>query len=157
MQVLKMLDLDDMTEEQAEQELARLRNLRMQKQQYPAFPSARITVPADCFEAAMEVVEGLPQVFTNGRSILVPESERGAIEWLRTQFGGTIEWGCCEEYAYANRARAAGVSPLLVSLGQMVTDVTGKSIEEMIRAALDAPEHTQREWAELYRADMLSH
>lgn len=145
------MDIDAMSEEELLLELERMRDARP----FPAYPSAIVTVHPAHYEAATEVVRGLPRVFLNGATIMIPETEVAAIEWLRAQFGAKVEYGAAKDYEFANKAAAAGVRGRLVRLGTVLTDLTGKSIDDMVKAALDDPDGTYREWAELYHACMI--
>lgn len=129
----------------------------MATRQYPAYPSARATVDSQRYVAAAEALEGVPQVFLNGTHILLPESQTAAIDLLRSQFEAVIEYGCGQEWEFATKARAAGVSERLVRLGNAVWDVTGQSVADMIHAALDAPDATYADWSALYHASMETH
>lgn len=62
-----------------------------------------------------------------------------------------------EEWEFSTKARAAGVSERLVRLGNAVWDVTGQSVADMIRVALDAPDATYADWSALYLASMETH
>lgn len=124
---------------------------------YPASPSARATVEAERYVAAAEALKGVPLVFLDGTTILLPESEMGAIDFLRSQFDAVIEYGCGQEWEFAAKARAAGISKRLVRLGNAVWDVTGQSVADMIRVALDAPDATYADWSALYLASMETH
>lgn len=125
--------------------------------QYPAFPSAMATVAPGRYMAAAELLEGVPLVYFDGTTILLPESETAAIDLLRAQFDAVVEYGCGQEWEFATKARSAGVSERLVHLGNAVWDVTGQSITDMIQAALDAPETTYADWSALYLASMETH
>lgn len=107
--------------------------------------------------AAAAALDGVPLAFFDGSTILLPESETAAIGLLRSQFGAVIEYGCGKEWEFATKAREAGVSERLVRIGNAVWDVTGQSIADMIRAALDAPEATYADWSALYLASMETH
>lgn len=129
----------------------------MRMHRYPVFPSAKATVKADCYIAAAEALDGVPLVFLDGFTILLPEYETAAIDLLRSQFNAAIEYGCGHEWEFATKARAAGVTERLVSLGNAVWDVTGQSVADMIREALDAPDRTYADWSALYLASMETH
>lgn len=107
--------------------------------------------------AAAEALEGVPLTFFDGTHILLPESETAAIDLLCSRFNAVIEYGCGQEWEFATKARAAGVQERLVRLGNAVWDVTGQSIADMIRSALDSPEATYAEWSALYLASMETH
>ncbi|MEJ2768252.1 hypothetical protein [Mycetohabitans sp. B46] len=96
----------------------------------------------------------MPLVLLDGTTILLPDSATQAIELLRKRFGVAIEYGCGREWEFANKARAAGVSERLVQLGHVVQDVSGVSVEDMVRAAITAPEATYADWSALYFASM---
>lgn len=122
---------------------------------HPYFPSAKATVCADRFEEALMAMTGVPQVFTDGQSIWVPEPQQAAIEHLRAGFDAKLEFGCFQEYEFATRARDAGVHERLIQLGQAVVDVSGQTISHMIRTAVNEPDACSRAWSELYQASML--
>jgi len=107
--------------------------------------------------AAAEALDGVPLVFLDGSTILLPQSEADAIELLRSQFDAAIGYGCGQEWESATKALAAGVTGMLVRLGNAVWDVTGQSVADMIRAALDAPDRTYAEWSALHLASMETH
>lgn len=124
---------------------------------YPAFPSAKATVEAGRYMAAVAALKGVPLTFFDGSTILLPESETAAIDLLRARFDAVIEYGCGEEWEFANKARAAGVSERLIRLGNAVWDVKGQPVSDLIRAALDEPEAAYAEWSALYLASMEAH
>lgn len=124
---------------------------------YPIYPSARATIDAGRYLEAVKAVEGVPLVFIDGKSILVPESDLNTIEILRSHYGARIEYGCALEWEFVTKARAAGVSERLVRLGNAVWDVTGQSVADMIQVALDSPTNTYAEWYALYIASMETH
>ena len=107
--------------------------------------------------AALDALEGVPSVFLDGETILLPEREAAAIDLLRSHFGADIEYGCGKEWEFATKAREAGVQEGLVALGNTVWDVTGQPVTDMIEAALRAPEATYADWRTLYRASMETH
>jgi hypothetical protein len=124
---------------------------------YPTFLLAKATVAPEHYMAAAHELEGVPQVFLDGTTILLPESETVAIELLRTQFGAMIEYGGGQEWEFATKARAAGVQERLVRLDNAVWDVAGQPVADMIRAALEAPDATYSEWSALCLASMETH
>lgn len=107
--------------------------------------------------AAAAALEGVPLAFFDGSTILLPESETAAIDLLRSEFDAVIEYGCGKEWEFATKARLAGVSERLVRLGNAVWDVTGQSVADMVRAAMNTPGATYAEWSALYLASMETH
>lgn len=124
---------------------------------YPAYPSAKVTVTSDKYMETAEALEGVSLVFLDGESILLPEFEQGAIDMLRSRFFGEVEFGCGREWEFATKARAAGVTERLVSLGNAVWGVTGQTVEEMVQAALQQPQPTYAAWEVLYLSSMETH
>jgi hypothetical protein len=124
---------------------------------YPAWPSAVVTIDGSRYMAAMTAVAGVHKTFFDGDSILLPETETATIAMLCDQFGGSVVYGQGQEYEFATKASKAGVPMKLLKLGQAVHDVTGETADEMIRAALEQPSATLLAWESLYRSSMLMH
>lgn len=68
---------------------------------------------------------------------------------LRSQFAASVELGFGREYEFATKARAAGVEPVLVRLGNAVSTITAESADEMVGAALAQPQATHAAWKAL--------
>lgn len=124
---------------------------------YPEYPSVKATVDSSAYMEAVQALDGIRQVFCDGESILLPETEVEAVEMLRLQFKATLEYGQAEKYEFATKARDAGVVAELFRLGQAVSDSTGQDAELMVRAALEAPSATLLAWSALYRSSMIPH
>ncbi|MCI1021410.1 hypothetical protein HWD96_04115 [Pseudomonas putida] len=124
---------------------------------YPEHPSVKATVDSSRYMEAVEALAGVRQVFCDGETILLPETELKAIEMLRSQFKATFDYGQAEEFEFATKARDAGVKAELLRLGQAVCGITGQDAEEMVRAALEAPSATLLAWSALYRSSMIPH
>lgn len=127
------------------------------KHNYPEYPSVLATVEPTRYMEAVEALSGVRQVFFDGETILVPESEAQAIEMLRLRFNATTVYGQAQEYEFATKARDAGVSPQLLSLGNAVQCSTGQPADEMVLAALKQPSETLLAWSVLYRSSMNPH
>lgn len=145
--------------------------LPMTKRLIPVFPSARATVAADRYAAAVEALDDVPNVFLdNGAiqwpdpataatlspematgTILLPETATAAIELLGTHFDAVIEYGVGREWEFVRQADAAGVADRLVVLGNLVKDMLSISVEEMVRVAIANPEDTLAVWSSLYK------
>lgn len=122
---------------------------------YPEYPSVAVTVDPLRYLEAVEALKGVPQVFYDGETILVPEREIRAIEMLRARFNPSLTYGQASDYEYATKARDAGVALELLRLGQAVHDCTGLDAERMVHAALTQPSQTLLAWRALYRSSML--
>lgn len=125
------------------------------KHEYPEYPSVAATVEASRYMEAVEALEGIPQVFCDGETILLPETEAQAIEMLRVRFNASVVYGQAKAYEFATKARNEEVPIELLRLGQAVYDCTGQSAEEMVRTALNQPSATLLAWSALYRSSML--
>ena len=69
--------------------------------QYPAYPSAKATITTERYTAVVESLEGVPQVFFDGTTVLLPDSETAASEFLRTQFDAVVKSGCSQDWEFA--------------------------------------------------------
>lgn len=122
---------------------------------YPVYPSVKIAVPSFRYNAALKILFEMPNLFFDGDTILVPESNLLAIEMLKDSFSGkVVERGWGREYEYATLAAKAGVSKRLVSLGNAVWSLTGQTANEMIQFALSNPSNAYQAWKNLYRKSM---
>ncbi len=124
---------------------------------YPEYPSVKATVEPSRYMEAVEALVGIRQVFFDGESILLPESEVEAIDMLRSRYNAAIVYGQAQEYEFATRARDEGVPVELLRLGQAVRDCTGQEVGEMVRSALEQPSATLLAWSALYHSSMMPH
>lgn len=129
----------------------------MTVQETPIYPSAKITVPAPLYLAALDALKGVSGVFADGCSILLPQNEIGTIALLKERYQACVEYGVGYEYAFATRARAAAVAEELVQLGCSVQELVGLTVEQMLYVALRSPAETLDKWSTLYRASFESH
>jgi len=106
---------------------------------------------------ALSALDGVPKVFCDGETILLPETETQAIEMLRQRFDAAVVLGQAQDYEFATKARNQGVSAELIRLGDAVRCVIGQGADEMVRAALEQPSETRLAWAALYRSSMQPH
>ncbi|MFJ7794541.1 hypothetical protein [Pseudomonas sp. NPDC096950] len=121
---------------------------------YPEYPSVSASVEPSRYMEAIEALEGVRQVFCDGETILVPETELEAIAMLKSRFGAITVYGQAQAYEFSTKARIAGVCDQLLHLGQAVRTCSGKDADEMVSAALESPSATLLAWSALYGSSM---
>jgi hypothetical protein len=128
-------------------------NCKTDKQQYIVYPSAKVSVGEELYMSAVKALEGIPSVFFNGDTILVPESEAVAIEMLRRDFDATVDCGHGQEGEFATKAQAAGVDERIIRMGNAILRGIEISPDQMVQEALADPNTFDRWWA-IYRDSM---
>lgn len=121
---------------------------------YPEYPSVSASVEPSRYMEAVDALEGVRHVFCDGETILVPETEVEAIEMLKSRFGAITVYGQAQAYAFATKARIAGVCDQLLRLGQAVHACSGQDADAMVSAALESPSTTLLAWSALYDSSM---
>lgn len=122
--------------------------------EYPEYPSVAASVEPSRYMEAIDALEGVRQVFCDGETILLPETEVEAVEMLRSRFGAITVYGQAQMYEFATKARLAGVSDQLLRLGQAVHVCTGQTADDMVIAAVESPSASFLAWSALYISSM---
>ncbi|OIH08599.1 hypothetical protein A7M79_07230 [Acinetobacter baumannii] len=121
------------------------------------YPSVKIE-----FDNLEEILQILDEAKTNcifvdgtGDSLIIPSYYQNIIDWLITNFRGTVIDNCYgKEFEFVTLAIKNGLNGQLVELGHSIFGLDGTA-HEMLKKAVKNPNQAIADWSDLYKRSMM--